>query len=388
MGVNAKIFINGREVQADDPELQKIQQVAGMAVGAGGPVVGQVRVIRNGQEMAPDDPEFNKIRDDVQQQMAQAGALQGLPPIALPALNTMLFGPGVDGDNANPWEPAGLPVSQLRTTIRRLQEKPGLESRQRLAMIKSVVRRGQLPLLPPPPPDYLPQYSLLDYLEYADYDANRDGVIDEAEGAAYLEAEKQRLAAKIQGFNAAMVAQFGQDRQTEEGEAAYAAILKELQGQRRQARDNEAVFVKTYDKNQDGRVDGEEYAVAVAEARERKVCEELMRLGYPQYDANGNFQLDADEYVLFKKEIVPKLDKNHDGRLDAEELAAAREEAMAQRQQQAQRQMQDQQQRGQRQQKQQEARYDLNGDGKLDAQERQRMQQDRNLQVAAPPLEE
>ena len=224
------------------------------------------------------------------------------------------------------------------SAIRKIQNKPELTPKQRLGMLKSLLRTSAKPEmtgpLPPPPPDFLPQYSLADYLQYADYDADHDGQLSEPEIAAYVTAEQKRLAARAKGFNAAMMEQFKKDLQDPEGQAAYGTLIQEVQAARQEAKLKEAEMIKPYDLDKDGKLNGGEYAWAI------------------QQIENAAAQAEQEKHRQFERQRQEQL-------LRMEE--ARKKEAL---------------------------RFDLDGDGKLNDAERQRMQQERNLNVAAPPLEE
>lgn len=306
---------NAIEVRADQIEI--VNQGPGRPPAA---IFQQPRFMVNGRPENPNDP-----------RLAEAG---------------IGFGPGgamaLGNDEGEPfWRPnmtTEFRAQAQLSAIRKIQNKPELTPKQRLGMLKSLLRTSAKPEmtgpLPPPPPDFLPQYSLADYLQYADYDADHDGQLSEPEIAAYVTAEQKRLAARAKGFNAAMMEQFKKDLQDPEGQAAYGTLIQEVQAARQEAKLKEAEMIKPYDLDKDGKLNGGEYAWAI------------------QQIENAAAQAEQEKHRQFERQRQEQL-------LRMEE--ARKKEAL---------------------------RFDLDGDGKLNDAERQRMQQERNLNVAAPPLEE
>lgn len=306
---------NAIEVRADQVEI--VNRGPGRPPAA---VFQQPRFIVNGREANPGDPRLEQ---------AGFGFVPGGAVAILNNEDEFLWQPRTD---------ALIRIQYQRSAIRKIQGKQDLTAKQRMGMLKSLIRVSanpdETPILPPPPPDFLPQYSIADYLQYADYDTDHNGTLDDQEVATYVAAEQKRLAARAKGFNAAMAEQFKKELKDPDGKAGYETLIQEIQAIRQETKAKEKVVVQKYDQDRDGQLNGAEYAQAIQQIKKAAT------------------EAEQEQRQLFERQMKER-------RLRMEE--AQQKEAM---------------------------RFDLDGDGKLNDAERQRMQQERNLNVAAPPMEE
>lgn len=371
-----RMFVNGVEV---DPKQAQ----------------GMVQVVKGAQEIKLGGEGLRLMNEGA----AGGGAAMAMPMV----LNAIGdedegFGPvviGGDDEDGGFIGGFGIPgrmdpqtmAAMRRNQMKHLKNNPQLPQEARDAILKNSIKMGMPSAVPPPPPDYLPQYQMDDYTKYVAYDKDQDGFLNDEEATAYAEALRADEAAKAAWFRQAMLAEYDQDKDGKLSDAEkkeYQEFTKTVQELNKEIAAKRAEFVKRYDKDGDGKLNGEEYGEAVKQEEMRKLRKQLLSMK-PALDTNNDGKFDDAEFAAFEKTMLPKYDLDKDGKLSKKELrkvvGAITTEHFKEMQKQAEAGWKAQQQA-------QEKRYDIDGDGKLNDAERKRMHDEQNKGIQAPAQEE
>ena len=359
----------------------------------GGNVMTQTRMFVNGVEVDPGEA------GGVLPGVIQGGAIQiGGAGEAIPfgdvggIINAMPMEMG-DGMMVFGGEDGGLDIgadqhmAMRRNLMAHLKNNPQLPPEARRQILKDAIKGGPASAVPPPPVDYLPQYQMDDYTKYVAYDKDQDGFLSEPEAAAYAEALRAEEAAKAAWYGKAMLAAYDKNNDGKLDDAEkkeYQEFIQLVQENHQEAMKKQAEFVKQYDTNKDGKLDAGEYTQALKQEEINRLRKQLLQ-AKPALDLDKNGKLDDAEFAAFEKEMLPKYDQNKDGKLDKKEIRRILGKLTMEHFRDMQRQMEADQ---KTEQKAKEKRYDLDGDGKLNADERKRMLEDRKTGVQVPPQDE
>jgi Ca2+-binding EF-hand superfamily protein len=310
-------------------------------------------------------------------------AVQALPIGDMGGFGGMMFG-GDDGD----FEMGADTRAAIRKNLMaHLKNNPQLPPEARRQILKDALKNGPASAVPPPPVDYLPQYQMDDYSKYVAHDKDGDGFLNEQEAAAYGEALRAEETAKAAWYGKAMLATYDKNHDGKLDDAEkkeyqeFVQLVQEIQKEKAQ---KQAEFTKQYDQNQDGKLDAAEYTQALKQEEIKRLRQQLLQ-ARPALDLDKNGKFDDAEFAAFEKEMLPKYDANKDGKLDKPEIRKVLGVFTMEHFQQMQQQMQADQQAAE---KAKEQRYDIDGDGKLNAAERKRMQDDQKLGAQVPPQDE
>ncbi|MBT3201614.1 MAG: hypothetical protein HN350_17060 [Phycisphaerales bacterium] len=167
----------------------------------------------------------------------------------------------------------------------------------------------------------------------AKYDTDKDGSLSDTEKAAARKAYEQQAKERMEKWRKERELRehdTDKDGKLNETEAAAAAKQRAESDKRRaEYEKRRAEFIKKYDTNGDGRINGDEWKTArpaMMEAMQKRVT--------AQYDTNKDGELDDDEKAAMakahekrreeyrKRYEVRRFDKDKDGSLNAEEGAA------------------------------------------------------------------
>ena len=199
---------------------------------------------------------------------------------------------------------------------------------------------------------------------FLEADVNKDGIIDEAEAKA---AETKFLALfhqRVKDHNAQMIRRFdknGDGILDDQEKAVMKETMDKFSTTLHAKSENFNEVFRRFDKNGDGQVSAEEL---------QGVMEEIQKQALPvlfkEFDKNGDGKLEGEELAAARTAMLKKYDRNNDGQLDLPELRPLWREVSdrnkALRTEQARKTMEDQKKK----------RFDLNGDGVLDEQEKAR----------------
>lgn len=305
----------------------------------------------------------------------------------------MMMGMAGVGDDENGFEPGEMGMDPHTAAIIRknqmlhLKNNPQMPQEVRRQLLKESIKMGMPKAVPPPPADYLPQYEMDDYAKYVGYDKDQDGFLNEQEAAAYAGALRTEEAEKAAWYGKAMLATYdtNKDGKLDDAEKKeYQEFTKLVQDIHKETAQKQAEFVKEYDLNKDGKLDGQEYGQALKQEEIKRLRAQLLRLR-PVLDLNKDSKLDDAEFAAFEKEMLPKYDQDKDGKLDKKEIRRVIGALSMEQFRDMQQRMQEDQKADQ---KIKEKRYDIDGDGKLNAVERKRMQEDQKTGVQVPPQDE
>lgn len=219
---------------------------------------------------------------------------------------------------------------------------------------------------------------------FLEADANKDGVIDEAEAKA---AEAKFIALfhqRIKDHNAQIIQRFdknGDGVLDDQEKAVMKEAMEKLSTTLRTKTENFNEVYRRLDKDGSGQISPEEFQGFMAELQKQ-----ALPVLFKEFDKNGDGKLEGDELPAAQAAMMKKYNLNHDDQLSLLELRPlwrdATEHGKALRTEQTRKNVEDQMKK----------RFDLNGDGMLDEQEKARaadeLRKIRGKGVMAPPQPE
>jgi Ca2+-binding EF-hand superfamily protein len=219
---------------------------------------------------------------------------------------------------------------------------------------------------------------------FLEADVNKDGIIDDAEAKAAEAKFIELFYQRVKEHNAQMIRRFdknGDGVLDEQEKTVMRETLEKFSKTLRTKVENLNEAFRRIDKDGSGLIKAEELQRFIVEQQKQ-----ALPAAFKPFDKNGDGKLEGEELTAAVAGIIKKCDRNNDGQLDLQELRLLWRDGIEHSKE-----LRTEQNR-KPQEEQWKKRFDLNGDGVLDEQEKARMTEELrklgNKRPMAPPLPE